>query len=286
MPSAPWATMPSNRYYKRTRRQTRRTRPSALDQIADLPRPVPRPRSLRCDPREHQLVLALHQAQTKAQRALQAIDGERVRVPIERYRNRLQQRVPRPGGKARARPTFPEKFGTAPPMNQGFLVLLLAAGLAACVDNATGRQWALPPHPVAPGWGRIYVLLPYVLYLAQAPAVAWACGRRLRRGRPQERCRWPARRAHGLDRQRERCDHPPFQLAAERGVYWDASDKTRMVGDRGFAAGFFGGPVGGMLEVAFEEQEAAANQEGAVWKLELVPTALAREELESLHVSR
>lgn len=159
-PSAPRATMPSNPYYKRTRRQTRRTRPSALDQIADLPRPVPRPRSLRCDPREHQLVLALHQAQTKAQRAQQAIDSGRMRVPIEQSRNRLEQRVPRPGGKTRARPTFPEKFGTAPPMNQGFLVPLLAAGLAACVDNATGRQWALPPHPIAPGWGRIYVLPP------------------------------------------------------------------------------------------------------------------------------
>jgi hypothetical protein len=59
-----------------------------------------------------------------------------------------------------------------------------------------------------------------------------------------------------------------------------------MVGARGFAAGFFGGPIGGVLEVASEEREAAANREGPVWKLDPVPAARARQELESLRVSR
>ncbi len=69
--------------------------PRELGRIAGFPPSVPSPRSLRYDPREHQRAHARQQAQTKAERAVQAINAGPMHVPPdtqERYANRLQQR--------------------------------------------------------------------------------------------------------------------------------------------------------------------------------------------------
>jgi hypothetical protein len=72
-----------------------RDRPRTLDRVSGFPRSVPVPRSLRYDPREYQRAFAMRQVQTKAQRALEAIESGRMRVSPETQAQYRRDAAPR-----------------------------------------------------------------------------------------------------------------------------------------------------------------------------------------------
>jgi hypothetical protein len=146
--------------------------------------------------------------------------------------------------------------------------------------------------PLPAGRARIFVLRDTVLYLVQGPGI----------GRPEVAI---DRRVIGNLENGGflMADVPAGQHSVSVGMgeaqtirsfavmpgdetFIDVSDKSRMAGARGFAAGLAGGAIGGVAQALQEQEEAAERHEGPIWAVDLILPAAGLPVLKNLSLSQ